>query len=287
MNYRHHYHAGNFADVMKHAALVRIVDLLQRKQKGFLAVDTHSGRGSYDLSAAETGTSLARSPEWPSGVGRLWSAVDLPAPLLGYLERVRAYDRAQGSDGRAPRFYPGSPILLGQMVREQDRLVLFERHPDECAQLMRCVVGRRVRVEEADGYSAAAALFPPRERRGFMLIDPPFEDRDEWARIARCVGTALERFPSAVIAVWYPISERADRGTFLDHWAGGVLPPTLQTELIVDPAGAGLRGCGLLVFNPPWGLDGELREVMTYLARALEVSPPATATLSWPIPEKP
>ena len=287
MNYRHQFHAGNFADVMKHAALVAMVVALQKKEKGFLAIDTHSGRGAYDLEAAASGSTLARQPEWPAGIGRLWGETGLPDCLRLYVERVRAWDRAQGSEGASPHFYPGSPVLLKDLLREQDRLVLFERHPEECLELRRWVVGRRIRIEEADGYGAAAALLPPMERRGLMLIDPPFEDKEEWARIAGCVRIALGRFPSAVIAVWYPISDRADRGSFLDHWAGGILPPTLQAELVVDPQGMGLRGCGLLIFNPPWGFEATLREMTAYLAQRLAVGPGARASVSWPVPEKP
>src|SRR5665213_1744851 len=149
---------------------------LQRKEKGFVFVDTHAGRGRYDLRAGSDGETHPRAPEWPEGIGRLWERTDAPAEVLDYLEIVRAYDRAQGNPGPGPRFYPGSPRLARLVARPQDRLELWEKHPDECASLRDEFLGeRRVSVHEADGYGAMRGCLPPPERRALVLVDPPFE----------------------------------------------------------------------------------------------------------------
>ena len=287
MNYRHQFHAGNFADVMKHALLVRLIRAMQRKEKGFLMIDTHAGRGVYDLAAAATGPSLARKPEWPDGIGRLWPITGLPPETEDYLQLVRQFDRERGGDGASPQHYPGSPLLAKALLRPQDRLFLYEKHPEEQAVLAEAFTFDKARLEADDGYRAAAALLPPPERRAFLLIDPPFEESTEWKSVAATVATALKRLPASVIAVWYPITERADRKSFLDYWKGESLPPTLSTELIMDPTAAGMRGCGVIVFNPPWGFDREERTILDSLREVLANNSGGTASVSWPVPEKP
>ncbi len=161
MNYRHAFHAGNFADVLKHALLVRLVRALQSKEKGFVFVDTHAGRGRYDLSEAGAGGTRQRRPEWPEGIGRLWERSDAPAELLDYLALVRTFDRSRGNLTDSPRFYPGSPRVVGALCRPQDRLDLWEKQPGECAALRAEFDGeRRVAVHEADG-GAAMRASPP------------------------------------------------------------------------------------------------------------------------------
>ena len=266
MNYRHQYHAGNFADVMKHALLVQLIRSLQQKEKGFLFVDTHAGRGAYDLKAGASGLTLERTPEWPEGIGRLWDRTDLSPELADYLGLVKAYNIERGHKGPLPRFYPGSPTIARLLRRPQDRIALYEQHPEEAQSLGSRFNERGISVEQADGYRAAAALLPPPERRGLMLIDPPFEAADEWKQIAGAVQNAFERLESAVIAVWYPIADRANRRGFTDFWEGGALPPTLAAELIVAPGDPGLQGCGLLVFNPPWRFDQKAKTLGDALA---------------------
>ncbi len=294
MNYRHHFHAGNFADVMKHALLIELVRAMQRKPKGCLLLDTHAGSGAYDLSLAGTGETLARKPEHPDGVGRIWGKTGLPPLLTDYEALVRAFDGIRRETGpaegasEAPKYYPGSPWILRSLSRPQDRLVLCERHPEEC-EALRMSFGREkgVVIREMDGYQAVAALLPPPERRALVLIDPPFEDADEGDRIVEALREGLRRLPAGTFAVWYPLTGRAKPDALLGELAALALPPTLAVELVIDPAAPKMRGCGLLVVNPPWQFDSVAGPVGRQLAATLAQAPGAGASLRWLVPEAP
>lgn len=296
MNYRHHYHAGNFADVFKHAALVQLVRALQRKDKGFLYLDTHSGRGDYDLAAASSGLTLARAPEWPDGIGRLLSAdpAGLSPVLRDYLEIIRAHDAsrrtaADQNDASVPlRHYPGSPRIAQALARPQDRLALCELQPDEFALLDAEFLGvRRTRVERIDGYIAIKAQLPPPERRALVLIDPPFESADEFTRVAQAVADGLRRLPAATIAIWYPLTERARSDAFLEQLVALPTPPCCAVEVTVagPDAPQKLKGCGLAIINPPWQLAPVLADLAADLAQRLAQAPGGGGTLSWIVPE--
>ena len=295
MNYRHHYHAGNFADVMKHVLLVQLVRALQKKEKGFLYLDTHAGRGSYDLAAAATGDTHARTPEWPEGVGRLWNRgvenegdeEKLPAGVAEYLRQVREYDRRESNATAEPRFYPGSPTLVSLVTRPQERLVLCERQPEEAAALkerFQFTDGAQVRL--TDGYGAVRAVLPPLEKRALVLIDPPFEAQDEWTQIVAALKEGLRRLPGGVFAVWYPLTERAKVDLFFAELRRLELPPTLAVELIVNPPAAKMVGCGLLIVNPPWKFADEAAETVEFLAKVLAQGNGARGDLIWLVPEK-
>ncbi len=287
MNYRHHYHAGNFADVMKHVLLVQLVRALQKKEKGFLYLDTHAGRGSYDLAAAATGDTHARAPEWPEGVGRLWEGGAIPEAVADYVAQVRAFDRSQGNVGATPRFYPGSPMLVSLLARAQERLVFCERQPDEVKVLRdRFQFSDGVQSREADGYGAVRAVLPPLEKRALVLIDPPFEAQDEWAQIVGTVKDGLRRLPGGVFAVWYPLTERAKVDRFFMELRRLALPPTLAVELIVNPPAAKMIGCGLLIVNPPWKFADEAAETVEFLAKVLAQGRGARGDLIWVVAEK-
>ena len=290
MNYRHHFHAGNFADVLKHVVLLRLIRALQRKDKGFLYLDTHAGRGRYDLAAAATGDSLARQPEWPEGIGRLWTRAGLPAEIDDYLTWVRQCDQASGAlpGGATPRFYPGSPWLAQALARPQDRLVVVEKHAEEVAQLeLEFGRERRARVVTDDGYAAVRAELPPRERRALVLIDPPFEAQNEFALMAEALAEGLRRMPSTVFALWYPLTQRARVDGFFDSLAALRLPPTLAVELTVagEFSSLRMRGCGVVVVNPPWQVADELRRVAEHLAVLLAREPGAASRVEWLVPE--
>ncbi len=287
MNYRHHFHAGNFADVMKHALLVRLVRALQKKEKGFLYLDTHAGRGGYDLDAAATGDSQARRPEWPEGIGRVQARTDVPADLAEYVGLVREHDRRQGNIAAGLRFYPGSPLLLRELARPQDRLVLCEKHPEEHDALERIMsLALRASVQLADGYQALRAFLPPTERRALILIDPPFESPTEFADLVRALRGAWERFPTGVFAVWYPLTERARVDEFLLAVRDAKSPPALTAELTVagERSAIKMRGCGLLVLNPPWQFDVEARSILAWLAPVLAQEPGGTGRVDWLVP---
>lgn len=302
MNYRHQFHAGNFADVLKHAVLLHLLGALQAKEKGLLYLDTHAGRGGYDLAAAATGTTLAREPEWPHGLGRLLDRADLPPELADYLAAVRAFDlatrtRFESSDdgesrspGTGVRFYPGSPWLAAARLRPQDRAVLCERQPGEAAELAGEFAGRRrVSVQTMDGYTAVRAALPPPERRALVLIDPPFETGDEWTSILGALEAGLARLPGGTFAVWYPLTARARVDVFYRQLLGfRDLPPCYTVELLVGGEDAGLKlwGCGLLVLNPPWGSAHPLDALARWLAPVLAQGPGATGGVHWLVPER-
>jgi 23S rRNA (adenine2030-N6)-methyltransferase len=292
MNYRHHYHAGNYADVMKHALLVQLVRSLQKKEKGFLYLDTHAGRGRYDLERASAGESLARKPEWPDGIGRLWSVADeaFPAGVREYVELVRDFDRSAGNLDLKPRFYPGSPLIVRRLARPVDRIALCEKHPEEFSALQ-TELGKRARisVSDYDGYSAIRASLPPPERRALVLIDPPFEAQDEFAQITASVAAGLQRFPGGVFAVWYPLTMRAKVDEFLRGIHDLNPPPTVAVEVTIagEASRLKMKGCGVLVVNPPWQFEHEAAPTMTFLAEVLAQEPGGEARFEWIVRESP
>ncbi len=290
MNYRHSFHAGNFADVHKHALLTLLVRAMQRKDTGFLYLDTHAGRGAYDLSLASRGDSLARTPEHPEGVGRVANAVGLSPTLKEYWHQVQAFDRAKGGQGGADlRFYPGSPWLVRGLLRRQDRMLLAEKQLDEHDALSREFGHlRKVAVHLTDGYALVRAGLPPAEKRALVLIDPPYESQTEWSDIVTAVKEALRRLPSAVIALWFPLTDRARLEVLEGELRRLSLPPTWCAELAVwdEAASVKMKGSGLLVLNPPWQ-TGPLAEALTAeLATLLGRSPGATSRFSWWVQER-
>ncbi|MCE2861451.1 MAG: hypothetical protein RIR76_2212 [Verrucomicrobiota bacterium] len=287
MNYRHQFHAGNFADVMKHALLVELVRLLQRKDRGFVFVDTHAGRGRYDLATAAAGDSLARQPEWPEGVGRLWDDPGLPGALATYIALAREHDRSGGNLAVGPRFYPGSPLLAAALARSADRLVLCELNPMECDALRGIMAAtRRCEVRCVDGYLELAALLPPLERRALVLIDPPYEAQDEFARALASLREGLRRLAGGVFALWYPLTGRARAEDLLSALAGFAPTPVLSVELTIAAVSGGprLSGCGLAVVNPPWQFDETAREIVGFLARRLAQGPGGGFRVDWVVP---
>jgi 23S rRNA (adenine2030-N6)-methyltransferase len=289
MNYRHHYHAGNYADVFKHTLLLLLIRAMQRKEKGFLYLDTHAGRGGYDLSIpAVLPDGRMRAPEHPAGIGRLWDATDLPPALNDYLALVRRFNDRHGATGGELKFYPGSPWIAKMLLRPQDRMALCELRPDDAEALdLEFARESRVTVQVSDGYTGLKALLPPPEKRALVLIDPPFETKKEFADIARGLRDALKRLPGAVCAVWYPITERARTDDF-HHALLELATPALFAELnIAGPESLlKMKGCGLLILNPPWQIEREIKAVLPVLRKRLRVEPGAGATCDWLVPEK-
>lgn len=274
---------------MKHVVQVQLFRALQKKEKGFFYLDTHAGRGSYDLVAA-AGDSLARTPEWPDGIGRLGGLGDsLPAPVAEYVSLVRAFDRQHGNLAGAIRFYPGSPAIARMLRRDDDRLAFCEQHPDEYAALQReFAADRRISLHPTDGYAAVRAMLPPPERRTLVLIDPPFEAPDEFQRMVGAVGEGLARHPAAVFALWYPLTERARVGDFLDRLRALRLPPTLRLELTIagQQVPQKMKGSGLIVINPPWQFEAEAESVLRALSTVLAQAPGGGRWIEWLVPER-
>lgn len=289
MNYRHQYHAGNFADVMKHAVLIQLLRSLQQKEKGFLYLDSHAGRGSYDLAAASKGDTRSREPEWPHGIGRLWSRVDLSPTLTEYVSIVRQFDDARGNRDTIPRFYPGSPSIVRSLVRAQDRIALFEKHPEEFAALSEeFQFTSRATVQPIDGYVGLRAMLPPPERRALVLIDPAFEAQNEFEQVASALRDGLKRLPAGVFVIWYPLTDRAPVSEFLDELTLFPAPPTLNLELAIagERSGIKMRGCGLLVLNPPWKFDVLVEPMLRELAGFLSQAEGSGSRVDWLVPEK-
>jgi 23S rRNA (adenine2030-N6)-methyltransferase len=289
MNYRHHFHAGNFADVVKHVVFVQLFRALQAKPKGFVYLDTHAGRGVYDLSVASSGDSKERRPEWPEGVGRLWSAGTLPEAVSDYVNLVRQFDRERGNSAELPRYYPGSPALARMMAREQDRLVLCEKHPEEFRYLAdEFEFSRRVLIRESDGYQAVRATLPSIERRALVLIDPSYEDQDEFVHVLGAVRDGLARLASGVFAIWFPMTQRVRADEFFAELERLGLPPTLLIEVSVagEQVGLRMRGSGLLIVNPPWKFEDKLRPSLESLQRILAQAPGGRAEIHWLVPDK-
>lgn len=266
MNYRHSFHAGNFADVLKHATVAIVVDYLQQKTGPLFLADTHAGRGFYDLK----GNDAQKTGEWREGIERLMHA-DLPAPIADLLAPYLANVRALNLDG-AIRTYPGSPALLRQRLRPHDRALFCETNPGAASRLRQlCAGDKRISVAESDGYAALLKALPPREGRGFILIDPPYEAADEFTPLLATLSAALRRFAHGVYAIWYPLTARADESAaFLSAIATLGLAKTLTAELLVHPPQAsGLVGCGMLFINQPYTLDEQLRALLPFLADKL------------------
>ncbi|MGA2491932.1 MAG: 23S rRNA (adenine(2030)-N(6))-methyltransferase RlmJ [Roseiarcus sp.] len=271
MNYRHGFHAGNFADVFKHATLARILVYLTRKDAPLRYIDTHAGAGRYDLA----GEAAKRSPEWRDGVARIVKArppVEVAALLRPYLDALGPCD----DEGR-PASYPGSPALAQTLLRPQDRLALSEAHPEERAALIAALGrDRRLSIVATDGYVALNAYVPPKERRGLVLIDPPFEEPDESARVEAALANALTKWPRGTYALWRPIKASLEDARFLNAIAALGAPNILRLELDVGAVAPGahspnpLRGAGLLIVNPPFELIAEARVLMPWLAQALK-----------------
>jgi 23S rRNA (adenine2030-N6)-methyltransferase len=262
MKYRHQYHAGNFADVHKHVLLLEVLDALTRKDKGLLFVDTHAGRGGYSLHPGDT----QHPAEWQSGVARLLAA----APKHAALERYRGMV-AQGVHGGSLD-YPGSPLLALRVLRAVDRAVFFETQRDEAGGLRKALdAAARVRVESADGFAGLRALLPPPERRGCVLIDPPYEERADFARVHDTIVDALQRFPTGVLLAWLPVKLRGDFDVWFASLARAVPRAMLASLLWVHPpdSRAALNGSALVVVNPPYLLEQRLREWLPELREVL------------------
>src|SRR5271156_5878398 len=270
MNYRHAFHAGSFADVFKHAVLARILVYMTRKEAPLRFIDTHAGAGRYDLSSAEA----KRSPEWRDGIARVLTARP-PAPvadvLRPYLQAVGQHDAA----GR-PESYPGSPALAQALMRAQDRIALCEANAEEREALI-AALGRdgRLSIVNTDGYVALNAYLPPKERRGIVLIDPPFEAPEEAAAVERALEGGLHKWPSGTYVAWRPIREARADARFLNSVAALGAPDILRLELDVGPGPPGAHGqeplarAGLLVVNPPHTLVDEARMLLPWLTRTL------------------
>jgi 23S rRNA (adenine2030-N6)-methyltransferase len=273
MNYRHEYHAGNFADVVKHLALVAILLHLKKKATPFAVIDTHAGAGLYPLG----GEKAARTAEAESGIARLQSLSGGTPALDVYLECVRTCGAGN---------YPGSPLIAAKLIRPTDRLVAIEKHLEEFAALGLVLAPfAKARAVEGDGYARLKALLPPPERRGLVLIDPPYEQESEFADSARAVAEMMRRFATGIALVWYPLKSAHDADAFSGEIRAAGVTRLLRIDIEVAPhrANERLGAAGLAVVNPPYGFAAEMRAVLDIVAPRLGREPgtPAKARVEW------
>jgi 23S rRNA (adenine2030-N6)-methyltransferase len=258
VNYRHGYHAGNFADVVKHVALVAILLHLRKKDTAFSVVDSHAGRGAYDL----TGTEAAKTGEAQGGVARLLDlAGEMPEALSSYLSFVK-----EGGSNT----YPGSPLIAAKLLRPHDRLIAVEKHSEEFAALKDVLAPyRNATSENTDGYARALKLLPPPSRRGLVLMDPPFESPDEFSALAGTVREAIRKFATGIYLLWYPIKSEAEAKAFVGEVLAGGIARALTVDIKVAAPEGKLGRAGLLVINPPYGFDRAMQATAAAIAPRL------------------
>ncbi len=278
MNYRHVYHAGNFADVVKHVVLSRLIEYLKLKDKAFRVIDTHAGIGLYDLTSPEA----QKTGEWQGGIDRILQA-DLPRPvaelLRPYLDAVRAVNGEGGLTN-----YPGSPLVVRHLLRSQDRLSAIELHPEDAVTLKRLFEGDfQTRVMQLDGWLALGAHLPPKEKRGLVLVDPPFEAEGEFDRLVAGLCKAHRRWPGGIYALWYPIKDRGAVEAFRRSLAESSIPKILDIRFEIrrpshEPR---LDGSGMVVVNPPFTLERELATIFPALHKLLAVEQASRWSPEW------
>lgn len=278
MNYRHAFHAGNFADVVKHIILTRILAYLRRKDAAFRVLDTHAGLGIYDL----FGEQAERTGEWQEGIGLLLGA-SLPSDIAGlvapYLEAVRA----QNPDGKL-RYYPGSPFIARHMLRAQDRLMGFELHPMDADRLRENFAGDfQTRITELDAWKLFGTHLPPKEKRGLVLVDPPFEEKGEFSRMVKSLVQGHQRWPGGLYVYWYPIKEPGEVDAYVKALKATGIAKILRIELTISAPSIPprLHGTGMIVVNPPYVLEEEMRLILPVLADLLGVEGRGGWSLDW------
>jgi 23S rRNA (adenine2030-N6)-methyltransferase len=277
VNYRHAYHAGNHADVLKHVVLARVIAHMMKKDKPFRVIDAHAGIGLYDLSGTEAG----KTGEWQGGIGKLAEPLAPEAEAL-----IAAYRQviADLNPGGGLRFYPGSPELALRLMRETDSLLANELHPDDAVALERHFLrDRRVEVTSMDAETCLKARLPPSERRGVILIDPPYEAKDETEKTVRMLAHGLRRFAQGVYLVWYPVKADATAETIVSAVKEMGVAATLNVEMRVREAFAagGLAGSGVVILNAPWKIDEDLRLLVPALAQRMGLGQWGRGSVEW------
>lgn len=264
MNYRHGYHAGSFSDVFKHIILIQLLRGLLRKEKPFCYIDTHAGAGRYALSSEH----MQKTREYRGGILKLMDApyLSFPSLIQEYVEIIKS--------APYPTYYPGSPWIAKTLLRSTDSLILMELHPEEY-QILKTNLGydKRIAIHHQDGFMALKAFLPPKERRGLILIDPSFEQKNEWECILQALKIGLTKFPQGIYAIWYPIKDLKSVQSFINSVMKLSLPNALKIELNIYPSDAQLNliGCGMLIINPPWQFDKELEGWLPLLWQTLSI----------------
>lgn len=279
LSYRHGFHAGNFADVHKHAVLTLLLSALKEKDKAFFYLDTHGGAGRYDLESAFA----RKNREHDEGIGRLWGGSDWPSALQDYYRALKSLNPDD-----VLRYYPGSPWLARQLLRPQDRMAVSEKHSTEIEVLRAEFAGdQQVAVHHEDAYQAVKAFLPPRERRGLVLFDPAYELKDEFERVAEGLSLGWQRWQTGTFAIWYPLRDAGTRARFERMLVGTGVRKMLRAELCLRPIDTAqrLNGSGMIVVNPPWKLKEQLGDLQPWLHRRLGDGAIERSYVDWLVPE--
>lgn len=279
LSYRHSFHAGNHADVLKHTVQSLIIESLKEKGKPFLYLDTHAGAGRYQLS----GEHAERTGEYLEGIARIWQRDDIPEELAAYMSVVNHFNRNENL-----RYYPGSPLIARQLLREDDKLHLTELHPSDFP-LLRSEFQKddRTRVARADGYQQLKAQLPPPSRRGLILMDPPYEMKTDYQDVVKGIQEGYKRFATGTYALWYPVVMRQQIKKMLRDLEATGIRRILQIELGVRPDSdqRGMTASGMIVINPPWKLEQQMNNVLPWLLKVLVPSGTGHTTVNWVVPE--
>lgn len=280
LSYRHIYHAGNFADVVKHVVLVALLQAVTRKPSPCYFHDTHAGAGLYDLDSREA----KLCHESDSGIGRVWQQPDPPAIVQSYLEVVREMNPGLSY----PRFYPGSPAIARSLLRQHDRLLLTELHPRDHAQLVQQFrADKRIAIHKQDAYQGLGAFLPPAEKRGLVLIDPPYERKTEYEYVVNSLKASYVRWRQGIYALWYPIMSRSLQSRFIRACVDTGIRKQLHVEFRIGAYGQQHQfiGCGLVLVNPPWQLETTLETGLRWLCGPLQQEQSPAFSLNWLVGE--
>lgn len=279
LSYRHSYHAGNFADVLKHTVQSLIIEALKQKPKPFVYQDTHSAAGRYHLKDSHG----EKTGEYREGIARLWQRSDIPALMEPYMRTVQ-----QLNPNGELAYYPGSPKIAKLLMGQEDKLELTELHPTDFKLLKQEFDrDRKVRVQQMDGYQGLKAMLPPVQRRGLILIDPPYEIKTEYRQAVQGIKAGHKRFATGIYALWYPVLTRSQVNSLCQDLASQEIKNILRIELCVagDTAGHGMTGSGMLVVNPPWKLFEQMQTLLPWLNKELQQDQGAHYTLEWLVEE--
>lgn len=279
LSYRHSFHAGNYADVLKHIVQLLILEALQQKEKGFLYLDTHAGAGLYSLQSFEA----EKTAEFTEGIGYLWERDDLPEIVRHYLQQVK-----QVNPKDKLNFYPGSPLLAANVLRPQDRAILTELHPSDYPLLRKNMQKfSNIQVKRENGFQQLKSILPPKERRGFVLIDPPYELKEDYQLVVDAIVEGYKRFATGTYAIWYPVVLRQQIKKMIHSFEATQIRKILQIELGIrsDSTQRGMTASGMIVINPPWKLESQMREILPYLSEVLAPAGTGHWSVNWVTPE--
>lgn len=280
LSYRHSFHAGNYADVLKHIVLMLILENLKLKEKGFFYLDTHSGVGRYRLSSNES----EKTGEYKEGIERLWDQTDLPEDVARYVKMIKKLNYG----GKELRYYAGSPLIAAELLRPQDRALLVELHPSDYPILRKNFSDyKNVTVKCDNGFQQVKATLPPKERRGLVLIDPPYELKEDYDLVVKAIEEGYKRFATGTYAIWYPVVLRQQTKRIFKGLEATGIRKILKIELSVRPDSdqRGMTASGMVVINPHWTLETQMKEILPYLTKTLVPEGTGSWTVDWITPE--